>query len=97
MDGLLQGDPQVTTLAQAGLVSGETTGDELIAAQRPVGPEILRFRTTLRSACSAALLVGARAGLVVKVHNAGQSLRMLSQVRAVLGQVFWAEPRVSAA
>ena len=56
-----------------------------------VGPEILRLSTMLRSACSAALLVGTRAAFVVKVHSAGHNFRMLAQVLAVRVQRFcWA-------
>ena len=48
-----------------------------------VGPEILRLSTMLRIACAAALLLGDRAGFVVKVHSADHNFRMLAQVLAV--------------
>jgi hypothetical protein len=50
--------------------------------------------TRLRSACSAALLVGASAAWVVKLHSAGHSLTMLAQVLAVRVQrPCWAPAR----
>lgn len=48
-----------------------------------MSPEILRLSTTVRRACSAALLVGSTPGCVMKPHRAGHNLSRLAQVLAV--------------